>query len=79
MRTLDDLDSLSAHMVQHYGGHIIPVLSQSVLSNKDLEGSNNDIQNYIVALQRNKYCRQDIHFFCFLIEQKVVFPKQQAY
>ena len=67
MRTIHDLESLSVHIVSTLGGHIVPVLKPSVLTEKDLTISSKHIHDYLVALQRNKYCRQDTKYFCFLL------------
>lgn len=66
MRNIHDVESLSLYIVNQYGGHIIPVFKPDA-SEKDIDLLNAKIQKYLNALQRNKYCRQDPRFYCFLI------------
>jgi hypothetical protein len=37
------------------------------------------IQDYLLDLKHNKYCRQDAKFYCFIIEQHSTFPRQMGF
>lgn len=80
MRRLSQLDSLIEYMNSEYGGHIIPTFSHDLYYQDSLEMGEiiPAIQEYLQDLKNNKYCRQDIKFYCFIIEQHTSFPRQMG-
>lgn len=78
MRRVNELDCLVSHINQQYGGHIIPHFAYDLYfqDSFDMESLVLDIEGYLNDLKHNKYCRQDLKFYCFMIEQHTSFPVQ---
>jgi hypothetical protein len=81
MRKLSELDSLISHLNHHYGGHIIPTFPHDLYFQNRLHMPDiiSAVQDYLLDLKHNKYCRQDAKFYCFIIEQHSSFPKEMGF
>lgn len=71
MRRLSELDCFVAHVNNQFGGHIIPVFKYDLYFQESINMGKlvGDIEEYLNDLKHNKYCRQDLKFYCFIIEQ----------